>query len=245
MTWVVGLRLRRGHALVGRSYRGRRRRCPARCLAAGPQRQGVGQLPQPEDEESQDGHPEGEPSKWTSGDRLQRSRLVCRLRTGEPGDLQGDPADQQVENTTDGVANAGSDLECRLVLDLVCDTRDVASTRQRTLPPPCRFYGEVLPWAVRVSKAEVTVSPAQWPAEEVDQRCCPYPLIWIGAPGRRAALPSGASFLARWHRAFILTAETPLRASGDNKAAATSKQSGSCTRRILTFGGRWAPSPQP
>ena len=73
----------------------------------------------------------------------------------------------------------------------------------------------------------------------------PYPLIWVGAPGRRAALPSGASFLARWHRAFILTAETPLRASGDNKAAATSKQSGSCSRRIFTFGGRWAPSPQP
>src|SRR5450759_3646923 len=109
-----------------------------------------------------------------AGDRLQRSRLVCRLGAGEPGDLQGDPADQQVENTTDGVANAGSDLECRLVLNLVCDTRDVASTRQRTLPLLSRFYGEVLPWAVRVSIAEVTVSRARWPAEEVDQRCCPY-----------------------------------------------------------------------
>src|SRR5665213_3242011 len=134
---------------------------PARCLAAGPQRQGVSQLPQPEAEESQDGHPEGEPSQRTPGDRLQRARLVCRLRAGEPGDLQGDPADQQVENTTDGVANAGSDLERRLVLDLVCDTRDVASTRQRTLPSLSRFYGQVLPWAVRVSIAAVTVSPAQ------------------------------------------------------------------------------------
>src|ERR1019366_3475145 len=102
---------------------------------------------------------EGEPSQRTSGDRLQRSRLVCRLRTGEPGDLQGDPADQQVEHTTDGVANAGSDLECRLVLDLACDTRDVASTRQRALPSLSRFHGEVLPWAVRASIAEVTVSP--------------------------------------------------------------------------------------
>src|ERR1035437_1939513 len=174
---------------------------PARCLTAGPHSQGVGRLPQPEGEESQDGHPEGDPSQRTCGDRLQRARLVCRLGAGEPGDLQGNPADQQVEHTADGVANAGSDLECRLVLDLVCDTRDIVSTRQRTLPSLSRFYGEVLPRAVRVSTAEMTVSPAQWPTEEVDQRCCSYPLIWTGAPGRREAPPSGASFLARSPRA--------------------------------------------
>jgi hypothetical protein len=33
----------------------------------------------------------------------------------------------------------------------------------------------------------------------------------------------------------ILGDETPWRASGDKKAAATSNQSGNCSRRIFTF----------
>lgn len=103
-------------------------------------RQSAGQLPQPEGEEPQHSHPECQPSRAAPCQGLQRAGLVRRLAGGSPGDLEGDPGDQQVQHTADGVADPGADLQGGMALNLGCDTRDIASLRHRSHLSTCRLY---------------------------------------------------------------------------------------------------------